>query len=247
MMNSFCQTPIRPRKIPLEIVHRIRKLILSKEIEPGTKLPSEAELINQFGVSRQTLREALRALELQGLLEIRAGAGGGAFVTEVSLSTIRMNLTNFLHGRDLTLADLTKTRILIEPYFAEEAAKNMSDVEIAHLEGIIMETRRVLKNNELDNIRNMEMQFHNYLATFSRNPLLILIQDFIETLLLDVKRELTPPKDFAEEVVRSHEKILGAIKTHDPDKAVHAMHEDICSVDTRLTALLHNNSSLIWR
>ena len=75
---------IRSRKAPQEIVYRIRGQILAGLLERGSKLPSEQELMHTFNVSRQTLREALRVLEVQGLLEIRAGSGGGAFVAGAS-------------------------------------------------------------------------------------------------------------------------------------------------------------------
>ena len=107
MLNTMELSSIRSRKAPQEIVYRIRGQILAGLLERGSKLPSEQELMHTFNVSRQTLREALRVLEVQGLLEIRAGSGGGAFVAEVDLETAQMGLINFFHDKDLSIQHLT--------------------------------------------------------------------------------------------------------------------------------------------
>ena len=140
-------SPVRKRKVPQEIVYRIREQILSGALARGSKLPSEQELTENLNVSRQTLREALRVLEMQGLLEIRAGIGGGAFVAEVNEETAHMGLINFLHSKDLTLAHLTEVREIIEPHFAYRAAQCITEEQIAELEELQNRAKKEVAKN----------------------------------------------------------------------------------------------------
>ena len=148
MLNTMELSSIRSRKAPQEIVYRIRGQILAGLLERGSKLPSEQELMHTFNVSRQTLREALRVLEVQGLLEIRAGSGGGAFVAEVDLETAQMGLINFFHDKDLSIQHLTATRTLLEPYLAEQAALNRTDEDLETLETIHKNCHDALRDSE---------------------------------------------------------------------------------------------------
>ena len=87
----------KSNKISAQIVEQIRKAIFEGNLKPGDKLPSEKELLDTFQVSRATLREALRSLEVLGFLEIKKGASGGAFVVEMDMNKAREGLINFFH------------------------------------------------------------------------------------------------------------------------------------------------------
>ena len=85
------------------IIERIRTAILEGKLKPGDKLPPEKELGDQFGVSRQTMRESLRALEHMGLIILKKGSGGGAFIVEVERQVATQNLANYLYFKNLTI------------------------------------------------------------------------------------------------------------------------------------------------
>ena len=110
-------------KASQQIISQIRGLILEGKLSPGDRLPSENALTAQFQVSKQTLREALRALEYMGLIEIKKGVTGGAYVVEVDPGVAKEILTNFLFFKNLTIRNLSEIRKIIEPYAAGVAAR----------------------------------------------------------------------------------------------------------------------------
>ena len=245
MLNTLELSSIRSRKAPQEIVHQVRRQILAGLLERGSKLPSEQELMRTFNVSRQTLREALRVLEVQGLLEIRAGSGGGAFVAEVDLETAQTGLINFFHDKNLSLPHLTATRAVVEPYLAEQAALNRTDEDIEFLEAIHRNCHEAVRNRELKKICKYEIRFHTAVAQAAQNPLLILIENFTSSVLLDVKHLLKPDIDFSLHVLDAHEQLLTAIRNRQPDEARSVMLEHVRTVGAFLEQLA--DTPLEWR
>ena len=128
---------VKSNKISEHIVEQIRKAIFDGQLKPGDKLPPEKELMKNFNVSKVTLREAMRSLEVLGFLEIRKGVSGGAFVTEVDLKTARNSFMNFLHFKNLSLNDLTEVRLLLESHIAEKAALTITEDDLKSLKKLI--------------------------------------------------------------------------------------------------------------
>ncbi len=122
MNNEIVFGSVKSGKASHKIVQSIRKNIFAGKLKSGDRLPPEQVLLESFSVSRQTLREALRVLEIQGFIELRAGAKGGTFVAEVDMSITKDSLINFLHSKNLSISHLSSTRLLLEPYFGELAA-----------------------------------------------------------------------------------------------------------------------------
>ena len=207
MFNS-----VKSNKVSEHIIDQIRKAILEGRLKPGDRLPPERELMSTFHVSKATLREALRALEVLGFLEIRKGASGGAFIVEVDLKKARDFFVNFLHFKNLRLGDLSEVRLLLEPYAAERAVSAIRKGELERLKGLIAEGDRLLKQTNLpEELRENEIEFHRIIAGLSGNPILFFILDFIENLLLDTKTVLKPSRVFSERVQRAHKRIYRAL------------------------------------
>jgi len=237
---------VRSGKASHKIVQDVRDHILNGKLKPGDKLPAEHVLLESFAVSRQTLREALRVLEMQGFLKIRAGAKGGVFVAEVDMDVTKNSLINFLSYKNLSIAHLSSVRHLLEPYFATFAAKNMTEDEIDQLGALLEESRKSLPVGDAELVRKNEVQFHRMLAQVSKNPLLILLQDFIESLLEDAKRILQPDEAFSEQVMAMHEKIFVAIKERDAEAAAKYITEDITMVEDSLQKLAEKHDIIKW-
>ncbi|MGZ3604574.1 MAG: FadR/GntR family transcriptional regulator, partial [Thermodesulfobacteriota bacterium] len=125
---------VKSNKVSQHITEQIRNAIFDGRLKPGDKLPSEKELTERFKVSKVTLREALRSLEVLGFLEIRKGVSGGAFVTEVDMTKARDSFTNFLLFKNLSLKDLSEVRLLLEPYIAEKATLSITKEDLHRLE-----------------------------------------------------------------------------------------------------------------
>lgn len=228
---------VKKDTLPRQIAKSIRDMVLEGRLKPGDRLPSEQDLVRRFGVSRPTLREVLRVLEAQGLVAIRQGAGGGIFVREVDMDVTRRSLINFLHQTDLSLEHLFEVRRILDPHFAQRAATGASPEDLALLETIVAEQRRHLDGNDLVGARGAEIRFHRALARVCDNPLLVLLQDFIETLLERVKARLSPGRAFSESAFEHHTRILEALAAHDEAGARERMLEDLASVEASLRAL----------
>ena len=200
-------TIARTSTITQKIIDQIRTAILAGKLKPGDILPPEKELTEQFGVSKQTLRESLRALEHMGLIDVRKGIGGGAHIVEVDIEVTKQSLANFLYFKDLTIENLSELRKLIEPHAAGKAAEHISKEDLEELGKLNETARDNLNNNLLEEMSHDEINFHRVIAQNTGNPILILILDFVENLLEDFKKVLKPDLAFSKSVLDAHDKI----------------------------------------
>jgi len=228
---------VRQSKTTEIIIGQIRTAILGGRLSPGDRLPPEKQLGEQFQVSKQTLRESMRALEHMGLIDVRKGVGGGAFIVEVDEQVAAQNLANYLYFKNLTIADLSEFRRIMEPYAAARAAESISPSDLDTLHQLNESTRENLKNKAWDLVSRDEIAFHRLIARQTHNPILILMLDFVETLLEDFKKILKPDVGFMESVLMAHEHILGAIAGGDPALASEQMLAHVIDVETYLSLL----------
>ena len=171
-------TPTVPTFVPAQrvrsfdhIVGQIREAISSGGIQPGERLPSERDLGVAFGVSRTTLREALRALEAQGVIEIRTGSRGGAFVAEPSSDLVAGALGNLLRFRSATARELAEFR---EPFEAENAAwaaRRADPAALAELEHIVGDVAARASDESVPwpEVAALEVKFHDAVARATGN------------------------------------------------------------------------------
>ena len=245
-MNIQQFKPVQKGKLSAVIARNIRERILSGELNPGDKLPSEQEMSDLFSVSRQTIRESLRVLEMQGLILIRNGIGGGAFVAEVSINVAWQSMTNYLHQQSMTLNHLFETRKLLEPYFVDIAVIKMTAADHAELADVLERQKLSLEKKDIPSLRKAEIQFHRLLAIPSQNPLLRLIFDFVESLLEDAKTKLNTSQDFSEKVIDQHIRIYEAVRSRDIESARTFILQDIEIVETYLLDLAKKSACIEW-
>ena len=224
-------------KISTQIMQQIRDAIMQGKLKPGQALPQEKDLVTEFGVSKHTLREALRSLETLGFITIRRGAGGGPVVSEIDWSTARDYFSSFLHFQKFTLADLSEVRKLVEPYIARKAAEQITQDNLEELRTVHENCVKAFHANK-NVIRNeTEVGFHVLLGKYAANPFLWVMLDFANNMLADAKHKLKPGKDFSAKVITAHQRILDAIENHAPELAAQAMFEHICEVEEGLKLL----------
>ena len=228
---------VKSNKISENIVEQIRKAIFEGRLKPGDKLPPERELMKNFKVSKATLREAMRSLEVLGFLEIRKGVSGGPFVTEVDMKKARDSFTNFLHFKNLSLRHLTEVRLILESHIAEKAAHTITEEDLNRLKKLIEESEYVLKHNIPIESRKNEIEFHRIIGSITGNPILMFILDFVENLLIDTKEILQPGKDFSREVLNAHKRIYKALLGKDSKKAQEEMIKHVKEVERDLIAI----------
>src|ERR671915_91388 len=125
--------PVNDRRISELIVDQVRLLIRQQQLNPGDRLPAERELCDRFGVSRVTVREALRVLEANGLVEIRVGARGGAFVTAPSSRMVGEGIADLISMSSLSAMEVTEARIVFELGLVPLVCQRATDEDIAAL------------------------------------------------------------------------------------------------------------------
>lgn len=201
------------------IIAQIRNAIFEGRLHPGDKLPPEKELMESFKVSKATLREALRSLEMLGFLEIRKGASGGPFVTEVDMKKARDCFSNFLHFKSLSLENLSEVLLILEPHIAGRAALTITAEELDRLEKLNKECDYLLENNMPIELQRNKIEFHRIIGGATGNPILIFILDFAINLLTDAKEVLQPSKEISENDINAHKRIYEALLNRDGEKA----------------------------
>lgn len=227
------ETAKKNQKTTDVIIDQIRDVILSGKLKPGDRLASEKELIEQFGVAKATLREALRALEVMGFVQTRKGAAGGIYITEVNLQTTIHSMMNFLHFRSLSVSEITMVRYMIEPMAVSIAAEKITAKEIEHLKILTLETG---EDNELQKTKNIG--FHRYLSRITGNTMLILVVDILESLINEIKQVVQLETDFYTMVSNAHQEILNFLIKGDTAAASAAMATDVIMVGRHLAGVL---------
>lgn len=226
--------PLDRKKVSLDIFDRIMADIVNKKFKPGDALPQEKRMAEQFGVSRQILREALRALEAIGMLEIKKGGGGGPVISEINREDLRKFLVNFFVFKDIPAKELFQVRKLIEPYLAAEAARNMTPSQIAELDKINQDCRRIVESGKSILGNPKEIQFHLKIAAASGNLLLEALLDFVTFFIANFKKFHNKNPDYSERVLALHEKVTDAIRDHDARRAGDLICEHICDVEENM-------------
>ena len=178
----------RPRrKRTDEIVDALKRMIVEHGLGPGDRLPQERELMAQFAASKGTVREALKALEVQGLISVRTGPGGGAFIERMGEGRAMSLLSNFLFAKNLTIANIYEMRKALEPLVAASAAAHIDAEGLARLEAIIaIYDHEPADAQERWNQRMAELDFHWVVAEYSDNPILAFTCRFLQRLLKDL-------------------------------------------------------------
>jgi len=149
----------------------VKSWVMDNGWGPGTRLPSEAELIDRFAMAKGTIREAIRILEAQGLVKSRTGPGGGVFVHQVSEERETARLGNYFDFEHLTIDDICQIRQALEPELAASLAGRLSETQLAALEEVMTryaEPARTLEEKRDQHVASL--RFHALLAEMSGNP-----------------------------------------------------------------------------
>lgn len=196
-MNVVRLSP-RPakRSRPVRVAEAIKEWVVTHRLAPGDRLPSETELMSRFGMAKGTIREAMRILEAEGLVETRTGPGGGSFVGQVSTERARALLANYFYFRDLTIGDLYQIRRALEPELAADLAGRLDAEALAELQEIIVTYDHPAVDLAEEREQHVaSLRFHARLAEHARNELLGFLIGFMTQVLSDltVSRELYAP------------------------------------------------------
>lgn len=219
---------MRVRKAYEQVYDQLRELIMSGKLARGERLPKEAVLARDFGVSRGTVREALRVLAAQNLIRTAKGAGGGSFVTLPAVDHIseflRLNISLLSESEDVTLDEFLEVRDLLEGFATKLAAQRRAPEDIAVMQATIQQDPLSHTSEERF---VMNKDFHSALVTASRNTLLsISAQPIYSVLQANIDRSKVAPS-FYVHVNDDHREILEAIEAGDPELAHSRMHDHL--------------------
>ena len=217
---------IRKNKVYEEVAKQIERLIL-KKLQPGDKLPSERELAEMLGVSRSSIRDAIRSLELMGLVEPRQGAG--TVVCEVSAESLVNPLSSLLVRQQQQVGELLDFRKMLEPPLAARAATHASDEEITEMEEILRRQDEKLRLGRL--AIEEDSEFHYTVAMASGNSVVLKVLDVLMDLLRETRERSLQLDGRPEKSLAGHRRILAAIKRHDGEAAKAAMRRHIEDIE----------------
>ncbi len=226
-IRSTEKDPVRLSR-PAKVAEEIKSWLVAENMAPGDRLPNEQELIARFGMSKGTIREAMRILEAQGLVKTRTGPGGGSFVHEVSLERAWALLGNYFYFKDLTVADIYQLRLTLEPELAASLAGTLTEAELARLEENLSAHDRPPENADEERAQHIaSLRFHQILASFAGNDLLGFLVGFMANMLADltVYRRLYEPRNYELwRKGRAHqEDLVAALRRGDADRARETM------------------------
>lgn len=163
----------KPTKVFQEVVAQIEEAILAGRIRTGETLPSERDLKQTFGISRGTLREALRVLEQKGLIEIRLGVGGGSVVRTMDAGGVTESLGLLIRSQRVSLQHLAEFREGVEGSIAAQAAERRSASDIRKLRGLLEEACSCVEagRQRRDEFLEVDKQIHLAIAAITQNPI----------------------------------------------------------------------------
>jgi GntR family transcriptional repressor for pyruvate dehydrogenase complex len=217
---------IRKQRVHEEVAKQIEQVIL-KTLRPGDKLPAERELAEMLGVSRSSIRDAMRRLEMVGLVEPRQGAG--TVVREISQEALVSPLTNAIAHRRQLVSELLDFRNMLEPPMAAHAATHGSAEEISHMEEILRRQDKKVRAGEL--AVEEDSEFHYSIALASGNSVVLKVMDVVMDLLRETRSRSLQTAGRPQKSLAGHRRILSAIKRHDGAAAEAAMRQHIKDVE----------------
>jgi len=205
---------IKHIKVSDEIVNQIKSLISDGILKPGDRLPPERELVNQFGVSRPSLREALNSLVAMGFLELK---GKRTYIKSVASESVQNPLSLLIKADTQKIFDLIEVRKAIEVWGAFLAAQRATEKDIKQLENILEEMRKAFEQGR--SWEKQDADFHLGIAQATHNTIQTHMMSTIYDLLRESMARVFKDRTKVKKLLDQHHRIFSAIKNHSPDKA----------------------------
>jgi DNA-binding FadR family transcriptional regulator len=210
--------PVATARISSAIVEQVRELIRSGRLSAGDKLPSERELAERFSVSRVTVRDALRSLEAVGLLRVKVGANGGAFLRAPSSADAGRGMSDMLLMAQLSAEDIAEARLMLELNTVMLAVRRAEPTDIDALRAICERSTALLADGEYD--VHLSWDFHERLAGATHNPAIEMIHHSFRGPLSMARARAREPASVAHRrTVEEHTELVDALEARDVEGA----------------------------
>jgi GntR family transcriptional regulator, transcriptional repressor for pyruvate dehydrogenase complex len=211
-------TPVTTGRISADIVEQIKRAIRDGRLAPGDQLPSERELTKTLAVSRVSVRDALRMLEAYGLVEVRVGARGGAFVTAPAPRLVGEGMANMLLLASVSPSEVTELRLFFELALLPLACERRDEEDLAALEAVCDRGEASLQAGSYD--VTLSAEFHTRLARCTHNTAIALFAESFQGQLLESLRHAQRvAPELGETGLREHRELVAAVRERDAEGA----------------------------
>ncbi|MFC0014996.1 MULTISPECIES: FadR/GntR family transcriptional regulator [Allobacillus] len=204
-----------------QVAEQMEQLIEQRQWKVGEKLPPEMELMEKFGVSRNTLREAIRALVHAGLLETRQGSGTLVRSTSVLGAALKR------HVKKSTMLETLEVRFALEKQAAKMAAEHRTEEDLTKLEAIVSETKVASEKKDIDQFITSDIEFHKAIVQASGNQLLIDLYEHMTDLLYSFVHDFLAMQPSFQLEQGLHLNVLDAIQKQDQASAAMYVENDM--------------------
>ncbi|MBL8376808.1 MAG: FadR family transcriptional regulator [Burkholderiales bacterium] len=223
--------PIHTRRAFEEIAQAIRDRIDAGQLRPGDKLPAERDLAHQLGVGRNALREALRSLEIAGIVRLQKGVKGGAFIREGDSGRMDQVVADMLSLGSITVESLTEARLHIQDLVVRLACERAMRADFQALEANIDRTEMVTKSGDFLARVECSREFYTLLAAATRNPVMSMVVASLTTVLMRfVYDRVAAGGKPQPRLVEKRRQFLDALKARDAVLATDLMKSHLASV-----------------
>ena len=222
-MDDFA--PVRAERTFEIIASKVRDQIRDGKLRTGDKLPPERELAQQFGTSRNAVREALRSLEHAGLISLHKGAHGGAFITDGDPSAVAQSMEDLMYLGGIALADVTESRLSIETAIVEFAATKGTAADFDRLDQNIDQVEELTQARDMEAKTDLNIEFHVLLAEATGNPVLVLMMRTLMDLLRAVHRPITAEDTV--DIIKSRRRFMQLLRNREVAPATAEMKDHL--------------------
>lgn len=215
-------SPISVPKASDILADQLRDLILSGTIPPGGSLPPERDLVTSSGLSRSSVRDALRVLEVEGLIVTRPGRSGGSIVQLPGRDTVARPMEQFVKSHEIRLEALLECRLAVEPFLASRAARNRTEAELEEIREI--HELFLATTDNVAEYKRLNLEWHLAIARASHNDLLIALMEAISHPILEAAGYHQVTTDaIRAEAKKAHTAILDAVAARNAELAFSRM------------------------
>ncbi len=233
--------PVRQRRAFEEICQRIRAQLADGGLKPGDKLPEERELAARLGVGRNALREALRSLEIAGLVERRKGAKGGAFIREGDTGRMDQVMRDLVSVGSISVAELAEARVHVLELVVRMACDRALPADFDTLQDNIERTRQITASGRFLDRVECSREFYRLLGEATHNPVMAMMVHAISEILMQfVYARVAAGGKPHPRLVQSRRDFLAALRERDSGLATHLMRNHLEAVHRMLAASFGN-------
>ncbi len=233
-------TVIKTGRLADDVSEQIKQAIFQGEYKPGEKIPSEQELVNLFGVSRVIVREAIRNLEQNGLVEIKRGPKGGAFVKHTNHKAVSLVVKDMFRLAKGTVQEIMEVRLEIEPIVAGLAAERATEEDLILLKKNIDSQQKIPGRKTIEG----NIDFHRLLAKCSHNPIYEMIINILLDFSIDLIINILPPGQILHDAT-SHPELYQFIKQGKSREAQEKMRSHLKDVIPLMRAAEAKSQSIV--